>query len=261
MTTNATKNEKLDEILSKLRKLQKLYEGAKAINSEEEANAAAAKIQHLLTLYNLSMEEIRVEEKKTAPIVQENVSGYTYRSIGGRWEFRLYAVLCRYNFCRCFVYGRSYKKILLVGEEHNKETVKWLKDVLSRKYVELSNEYWKDYRASSNYVMRPVSKDRYQRSFLLGCCTGLSTKLQQEAERDKNDVEIGGKINALMVRKGAELDQWLREQFGGIRTVRTTDPHMSQAFNSGYAEGRNTNIARPISGTRAAADNLKMLGA
>lgn len=35
-------NEKLDAIQKKLRKLQKMYEGAKAINSECEAQAAAA---------------------------------------------------------------------------------------------------------------------------------------------------------------------------------------------------------------------------
>ena len=37
-----TNNEKLNAIQAKLRKLQKMYEGAKAINSEGEAAAAAA---------------------------------------------------------------------------------------------------------------------------------------------------------------------------------------------------------------------------
>lgn len=38
-------NQNLDSVLKKLRKLQNLYEGAKKINSEGEANAAAAAIQ------------------------------------------------------------------------------------------------------------------------------------------------------------------------------------------------------------------------
>lgn len=40
-------NEKLQAVMQKLRKLQKLYEGAKAINSEGEAQAAAAAIQRI----------------------------------------------------------------------------------------------------------------------------------------------------------------------------------------------------------------------
>lgn len=48
----------INSILSKLKKLQRLYEGAKAINSEAEAQNAAIKIQNLLTQYNLSMADL-----------------------------------------------------------------------------------------------------------------------------------------------------------------------------------------------------------
>lgn len=55
MDTN--NNENLDSVLKKLQKLQKLYDSAKEVNSEGEAEAAAIAIQRLLTLHNLSMEE------------------------------------------------------------------------------------------------------------------------------------------------------------------------------------------------------------
>ena len=48
----------INSILAKLKKLQRLYEGAKAINSEAEAQNAAVKIQNLLTQYNLSMADL-----------------------------------------------------------------------------------------------------------------------------------------------------------------------------------------------------------
>ena len=57
-------NEKLDAIQKKLRKLQKMYEGAKAINSEGEAQAAAAAIQRILLEYNITIEEVGVEKDK-----------------------------------------------------------------------------------------------------------------------------------------------------------------------------------------------------
>ena len=97
-----TNNEKLNAIQAKLRKLQKMYEGAKAINSEGEAAAAAAAIQRILTEYNLTMDEVGVEPEKNA-VIQTEESGFTFRSIGGQWQQKLYSVICRYNFCRCFL--------------------------------------------------------------------------------------------------------------------------------------------------------------
>ena len=41
----------LDKVMRKIQKLKKLYEGAKKINSEGEAQNAAALIQKLLTEY------------------------------------------------------------------------------------------------------------------------------------------------------------------------------------------------------------------
>ena len=58
----------INSILAKLKKLQRLYEGAKAINSEAEAQNAAVKIQNLLTQYNLSMADLEAvpdNEQKT----------------------------------------------------------------------------------------------------------------------------------------------------------------------------------------------------
>lgn len=49
---------KIEDVLKKLKKLKKLYEGAKKINSEGEAAAAASAIQRLLVEYNISMEEV-----------------------------------------------------------------------------------------------------------------------------------------------------------------------------------------------------------
>lgn len=109
----------LDSVLKKLRKLHKLYEGAKKINSEGEANAAAAAIQRLLTMYNLSMDEIGKEEERKDEILEEKMSGYTYKSIGGEWEFRLLYVLCKWNFCKCFPMGGTYKKLIIFGKKEN----------------------------------------------------------------------------------------------------------------------------------------------
>ena len=58
-------SDNLDKIKGKLQKLMKLYEGAKKIKSEGEANAAAAAIQRLLAEYNLLWEILNGTKKMT----------------------------------------------------------------------------------------------------------------------------------------------------------------------------------------------------
>ena len=254
-----TSNQKLDEIQSKLRKLQKLYEGAKEINSEGEAAAAAAAIQRLLTQYNLTMDEIGVEPDKDA-IVQQETSGYSYRTIGGQWEQKLLSVLCKYNFCRCFIYGGSYKKLLLVGKKENIDMVLWMREVLSRKYVELSVKGWKEFKSSEKYQYERMSKDRYQRSFLMGCCYGLDTKLQNERKQDEADTEIGGKVTALVLKSNAAIDEYVKTNWGKTGHYGHSSGKYNSAQDDGYAAGKNTNIGTPISSARTAVNNVKSLG-
>ena len=78
------------------------------------------------------------------PILKENVSGFTYKSIGGDWEMYLTSVLCRHNFCRCLLYGTIHK-LVIVGRRENIETVKWLRDMLSERYVNFSKAKYKEY--------------------------------------------------------------------------------------------------------------------
>lgn len=256
-------NEKLDAIQKKLRKLQKMYEGAKAINSEGEAQSAAAAIQRILLEYNITMEEVGVEKDKNV-IEQETWSGFTYKSIGGWWETRLVNVLCKFNFCRCFCAGASYKTLYIIGTEENRKQVQWFREFLSEKFVELSKKEYKEYLDKFladpwNHGLKPMSKDKYQRSFLVGCTVGLERKLEEERERDKQDQDIGTKVTALVLRKDQELQQWVNTNFGKTGTV-----HMHQKYDeardAGIKAGRNTSLSRPISGHQAAAEAMKALG-
>ena len=134
--------ENLNKILAKLKKLKALYESAKKIESEGEAQAAAAAIQRLLTQYNLSMEEID-EESTDNKILHEETSGYTYKSIGGCWESKLTNVLCENNFCKLLLKNGSYKSMIIIGKKENVETVKWMRTFLSEIFVSLSKIRYK----------------------------------------------------------------------------------------------------------------------
>lgn len=252
---------KLDKVMSKLRKLKALYEGAKKINSDGEAYQAAAAIQRLLTEYNLTMEEVDdSQEKSNDTIIHEQTSGYTYKSIGGEWENRLVYVICKWNFCRCFVYGKSYKTLLIVGKKENIETVKWLRDMLSDRFVQSSKQRYKEYKKSNEYAYRPMSLDKYQRSYLMGCAAGLDAKLKEESDKDKKADEVFcNKVTALVVRNDAAVEQYVKEVFGKTGK-RHSQERNDSARASGFVDGKNTSINKPISGGKEKANSIKLLG-
>lgn len=249
----------MSEVLKKLRKLQNLYEGAKKINSEGEAMAAAAAIQRLLTMYNLSMDEVEQSEaKESDAILEENMSGYTYKTIGGAWEFRLLHVLCKWNFCKCFQVGSTYKKLIIFGKKENIEMVKWLRSMLSERFVEFSKKRYKEYQGTREYAIKPIGKDTYQRSYLIGCAEGLDAKLKEENRKDrKADGNIGAKVTALVLRNNTAIDEYIGAKYR-VGRGRMKREAMTSARAYGYNDGKNTSINRP-SASKSQASRVGLL--
>lgn len=235
----------LDKVLRKLAKLKKLYEGAKKINSEGEANNAAVLIQKLLTEYNLTMDEIETDDKKS-DLIHECLSGYEYKSIGGYWELMLTQVVCDYNFCRCFKYGNSYKNILIIGSKDNIENCKWLVKFLKETFVKLSNVRYKEY-CENNMMLKQPTKDKFQRSYLIGCTQGLRAKFKQEKEeREKVEKEKASRITTLVVRNNEAVDKYVEQQWGGYGKGRSFSVKHDVANAMGVRDGKNTTINKQI---------------
>lgn len=240
--------EQMDDIMSKIKKLKALYEGAKKIGSENEAAVAAAMLNKLLLQYNLTIEEVDLSERPEDPINHEVISGFEYKSIGGEWENRLTNVLCKHNLCHSYVYGSSYKRLLIVGKRENMELVKWLLAMLKERYVAFSKIAYKEYKESPDYRYTRYSKDRFQRSYLLGCAEGLDEKLTAEREREKKeDQTFAAQVNALVVQSDGALKAYVAEQFG--KTGHRTGGHTTaySARQAGREEGRRTELYKPIS--------------
>jgi len=254
-------NQNLDSVLKKLRKLQNLYEGAKKINSEGEANAAAAAIQRLLTQYNLSMDEIGTDEEKAKDsVLEEKVDGFTYKSIGGEWEFRLLYVICKWNFCKCFQVGGTYKKLMIFGKKENIETVKWLRSMLAERFVSFSKNRFNEYKKTMEYALNPISMDKYQRSYLMGCAAGLDAKLKEESDREKaKDAEFGAKVTALVVRNDAAVTEYIESKYKiGKGKARREKFDSARAF--GFRDGKNTELHKQVSsGAKSQASGVKLL--
>lgn len=248
-----------ENVLSKLRKLQRLYEGAKKINSEGEAANAARLIQKLLTQYNLSMDELQVTDESAEKILEESVSGYNFKSIGGAWEQQLMYVICRWNFCKCFTVNGDYKKLVIFGKRENLEVVKWMKGMLSERYVEFSKTRYKEYLEAGMYD-RPMSKPTFQRHYLSGCANGLHAKLKEEARKDKAESpEMGERITALVVRNTAAIDEYIASKYH-TKKARQRGGFMDAAASAGYRDGKNTQLNRPLTGGKTAVSKTKMIG-
>lgn len=249
----------MDKIQAKLRKLMSLYEGAKEINSEGEANAAAAAIQRLLTQYNLSMEDISSEEKKDE-IKEEEMSSYRYKSIGGNWEFHLMYVICKWNFCKCFGYGK--KNMIFFGKEENILTVKWMHNMLCEKFVAFGKDRYKQYQSTSEYARKPIGLDTYLRRYLMGCCAGLDTKFKGESDAAKSEDEsYGAKVTALVVRNTTAVDEYVEGKFGKTRNSRKTNVKADSCYAFGYKDGKNTSINKQVSESHhAQASKVKLIG-
>jgi hypothetical protein len=252
----------LSKVMRKISALKKMYDGAKAINSEGEAANAAYLMQKLLREYNLTLEEVDQEvNQEQNPMLHEEMSGYTYKSIGGRWEQRLLHVICKWNFCRCYTYGSSYKNLIIVGRKENVEIVKWLRDMLSERYVAFSKQHYKEYLKNLKPYEKPMGKDKYQRSYLIGCAVGLDAKLTEEHQREKREeVELSTKITALVVRNDSEIVKYVDKQWGKVIKGRSYRENYDEARAKGYEDGKNTELHKPIAGGRSAANDVKLLG-
>lgn len=237
----------LEKVLRKLAKLKNLYEGAKKINSEGEANNAAVLIQKLLTEYNLTMDEIETDDDKKSDLIHERLSGYEYKSIGGYWELMLTQVVCDYNFCRCFKYGNSYKNLLIIGSKDNVENCKWLVKFLKETFVKLSNVRYKEY-CENNMMLKQPTKDKFQRSYLIGCAQGLRVKFEEEKEeRERAEKEKASRITALAVRNNEAVNKYVEQQWGGYGKGRSFSVKHDVANAMGVRDGKNTTINKQIS--------------
>lgn len=246
METNANQ-QKMDKVLDTLRKLKAFYESAKKNDSEGEVEAAAAQINKLLIKYNLTMEDIG-EKKEESKIVRENISGMNY-AMRGWWEVQLTNVLCRYNLCESFTYGRHYDTIMIVGKKENVELVKWMKEVFAKRYVAISKVRYKEYKMKimngEIWVADIPTLHRYQRSYLMGVCDGLARKLKEIKEQ--NEAQYGQQVTALVVNNKAALQQFYQDQgmrFGKGYTMNSGS--CDDARHKGYVDGYKANVNRPV---------------
>lgn len=256
--------EKTQDINSILSKLQRLYEGAKAINSEAEAQNAAAKIQNLLTQYNLSMVDLEaaVDDEPKTNVTEEKLDDSWQRKCGGFWDQLLLYGICKYNFCYTIVSGQYTHRInrngkmifekrhkyIVIGEPQNIEVVKWLFNVLAGQLYRLALKRYEEYREDDRQaVMRlfvgekKMHRGTFLRSYLAGAAKGVQDKLREERERE---LQAQVQVNALVLRHDQQLNDYVAENYKDLRASKPGHIGSYQAMQQGREDGRKVNITR-----------------
>lgn len=254
----------INSILSKLKKLQRLYEGAKAINSEAEAANAAAKIQNLLTQYNLSMADLDsvADDSQKSSVTEDQLDDRWSRKTGGAWDQLLLYGICKYNFCYTIVSqkhtsritsgGRLVyevrRKFIVIGEQQNIEVVKWLFAVLSRQLYELSKKRYKEYLADDSQALirsftgeKRMSPAKFHHSYLTGAAKGVQDRLKEERDRE---LQAQVQVNALVLRTDQKLNDYVAENYKDLRSSRPMHIGSGHAMAMGREDGRKVNITR-----------------
>lgn len=258
------KTQDINSILSRLKKLQRLYEGAKAINSEAEAQNAAAKIQNLLTQYNLSMVDLEaaVDDEPKTNVTEEKLDDSWQRKCGGFWDRLLLYGICKYNFC-CMIVSSQYThrtnrngkmvfenrhKYIVIGEPQNIEVVKWLFNVLAGQLYRLALKRYEEYREDDRQaVMRlfvgekKMHRGTFLRSYLAGAAKGVQDKLREERERE---LQAQVQVNALVLRHDQQLNDYVAENYKDLRASKPGHIGSYQAMQQGREDGRKVNITR-----------------
>lgn len=258
------KTQDINSILSKLKKLQRLYEGAKAINSEAEAQNAAAKIQNLLTQYNLSMVDLEaaVDDEPKTNVTEEKLGDNWARKCGGFWDQLLLYGICKYNFCYAIVSKRheyrvnrngnevreQRQKYIVIGEPHNIEVVKWLFDVLAGQLYRLALKRYEEYRNDDSQALmriftgeKRMHRGTFLRSYLAGAAKGVQDRLKEERDRE---LQAQVQVNALVLRTDQKLNDYVAENYKDLRSSRPMHIGSSHAMAMGREDGHKVNITR-----------------
>jgi len=230
-----------EEVIQKIKKLQRLQINAQEISSLGEANAATERIQHLLMKYNLSLEEIDRHSDEPGPTgidVQYVDYKDRYKKAEGRWISYLAYYIAVNNLCEVVLAG-DLPGYYIVGSRENREIVIFIVDQLVAKFRQLESRSWSQYSGH-------IKRNKYRRDFLKGASLGIYNKLSEQRrkmEQESNQVE------ALVLMSKDKLEKAKKDHFGQLGKGRARRMESNHAFHDGVVKGRNTSVHQGLNGT------------
>lgn len=224
-------------VINKIQKLIRLRDGARAVGSEGEANAAAAAIQRLITEYNMELSEIEgtpeAEEESCIGRSDNYNTADNYRS---GWKRQLLYAICEYYYCRAYMISNT-PRCVVYGTEINRLAVEYAFNYLEVTFGCLSVMRFKEQHETCRIPTR--QRDIWLASYLLGCASGIREKLMSEKT---------GQVTGLMVSHGAMIDKYVAQEQGTTGSWNSASSRgiNGHVFDMGHRDGRKQNIAKAI---------------
>lgn len=168
---------------------------------EGEAQAAALKLQELLTQHNLSIADL---EKRGAAIPQVGESAHDLGKAGFTWKLDLAETIADHYFCHAIV-SRYRKTVSFVGRPDNVESLQMLYAWVIDQVKRISAEERKAHCLATGEHIDPL---RWQVNFGLGVVQRLGRRLREMREKEAAD----STCTALVIHHKSEISDWLEQQ-------------------------------------------------
>lgn len=225
-------------VIDKIQKLIALRNGAHAIGSEGEANAAAAAIQRLLTEYNLSLADIEEHTpEEEAGLIGRSVNYNTADNYRSGWKRHLLYAICEFYYCKAYMITGT-PRCAVYGTEINRMAVEYAYNFLEATFTRLSVIRFKEEHGTCRINTR--HRDIWLTSYLLGCASGIREKLMSERTEQ---------VAGLIVCHGAMIDKYIKatqKAKTGEWSSASTRSINGSVFDLGHRDGRKQNIAKAI---------------
>jgi len=224
----------MSKILDKVKKLRNLAND-KGCTPEESATYAAM-LQDLLFKHNLNeadlidAESVPVYEKETIDL---GVSSPTTKG----WRANLYNAIAKFNFCKVVLLPGKY--VYLIGQEENREFVKFLYTELERDLQTAQKNALKTFTASLPFGIGANDKALWTKSFYLGANNTIYERLesQKKTNTEEADQTKAGSGTALAIK----VDNALRDATQALVGATKKPKQRSITINgNGYTSGVQT---------------------
>lgn len=223
-----------ERVIEKIKRLLALSNSS----NEHEARLAAERASEIMLKYNLSMQDIKSDDKK---YVEETLDLCVWEEVEERYVCN---ILTNFFFVDCLTGYFGRKRILyLLGRKDNVEVAHYMYEYLMREF----RNCWMMYKITKR------CNENVRDSYYIGMFSGLNVQLNSR----KRAVE---KETGLVVVKDADLEKWKYERHPNIKKGRSCKLKNRdwQAENDGYSKGKELQINAGIR-NRGESAKLKLI--
>lgn len=177
--------------------------------NEREAGIAAAKLQEMLTEYNLSVADLEQRGQKSPGMRQES---HDLGKAAFKWKLDLAEGIAEHYYCAPLV-DRTRKTVAFVGRPDNVESLQMLYAWIIDQIKDIAREERRKHFDTTGEHIDPL---RWQVSFGEGAVIRLIERLKELKARQMEDMtrDSMGDVTALVQYRQTEVSDYLEEHHG-----------------------------------------------